>query len=132
MTHTLGTDPVPVEGKVFRHQFKAKHGFRLTPTISNDNDIPLYEPRIVISVPEEVSAKEQPRLWQINIGQGYRQFFAEGFGPILRGVSRGPNESIYLIFPRPGQYSVKYSVSGIALDNITINVSGWFLLELTE
>lgn len=124
----------PIEGQTLRAAFNPNRGdYRLTPLLFNGNGkdgIPLNAPKIVIWFPIAVQARPS-RLWGPNTDETTRSFFTWAeFGPILTAPT-GVNESLFLTFPGPGKYPVKFRLEGIAR-NIALRKDGEFTLELVE
>lgn len=121
-----------IEGQTLRARFMSPDGeYRLTPLLFNGNagdGVPLLNPNIDVFFPVTVQASET-RLWAPNINETHRVFSTgPDFGPVLTAPS-GVNESLFLKFPRPGRYQVRFRLSGIAKD-LALRKDGEFTLEL--
>jgi len=111
--------------------FEQRDDFCLAVRICNDNDnIPLDQPQILIQLRPDITVRPL-KLWQYNIDNNTRDLFAQISKSVIKGTCLGPNEILSLGFPKPGTYTVRYRISGIAR-GVTINVDGKLKLELTK
>lgn len=116
--------------EVLRAPFEQRNDYCLAVRICNDNEVPLRDSHVFLSLPLKVIV-QRPKLWQYdNIKKKHDLVWRTDLS-ILQGLCNGPNEIVRLGFPRPGSYPVNYTISGIVREK-TITVNGMFYLELTE
>jgi hypothetical protein len=110
---------------------EAKNDYRITPFVINDNQFPLYNPRIAILLPREIEVKSFKGYWRRASDVPAYQVWVTEFDLVLRGEARGVDDWLLLKFPRSGVYEVKYSIKGI-IQGIAINTEGSFNLSLIK
>lgn len=98
---------------VLRKKFVAGAEYRFTPTIHNSSrSATLASPvQLYLNLPTELAVKK-PRLWVIADVDEFTQYVANIPADIPPGASNTLNESLFIVFPRPGRYRATYSIHG--------------------
>jgi hypothetical protein len=130
-TSTQFKRTMPLYGETLRNAFrKERDDYRLTPFVGNGNKAPLYEPRIRIELPINITVKPT-KYWMPDVGSNSHIFTTTPFGTVTKGYAQGVNESLFLTFPKPGLYRINYLITGIS-GGTSISIPGNFNIELVE
>jgi len=103
---------------------------RLTLNAENDNKkIPFLGPRMFITMSAKI-AVEKPKYWILtDINNEYQTYWVEQFGDIYNGEIRGPDESLFLRFPKVGHYEFQFVLQGTTPQRLA-RISDTFSVEV--
>ena len=114
--HTSNKEPILFVNNqaVLRNKFGEGREYRFTPTVHNGSKtVTLVNPvQLYINLPTELKVKK-PSLWVIaDVDNEFTQYTASIPADIPPGTGNTLNESLFIVFPRPGRYRSTYSIHG--------------------
>ncbi len=114
--HTSNDEPILFANNqaVLRNKFVEGNVYRFTPTIHNGSEIvTLANPvHLYINLPTGLQVA-RPKLWVISgTDSGFTQYVARIPAAIPPGTGSTLNESLFVIFQKPGRYLATYSIHG--------------------
>ncbi|MBI3312416.1 MAG: hypothetical protein HYZ88_02705 [Candidatus Omnitrophica bacterium] len=119
---------------VLRNKFAEEKVYRFTPMIYNKNEgETISDPEIYINLPAELKIMN-PRLWRLTDdvdGLQYHAGLPESNIPPFSML--GINESLFIVFPKPGRYEASYSIKGTTKKGVGVSVDNRkFYFDLTR
>ncbi len=114
--HTSNDEPIlfASDQAFLRNEFVAGRKYRFTPTIHNGSEmVTLANPvQLYINLPTELQVV-RPKLWVISgADSGSTQYVARVPDAIPPRTGGTLNESLFIVFPKPGRYFATYSIHG--------------------
>lgn len=134
--HTSNREPIVfVNNNAFlRSHFVKGKTYRFTPMIRNAHETVALATGVglFIELPKTLTV-QPPTLWRITDSEGdVVDYYAE-MAEIPPGASMGINESLFITFPSPGRYRVRYVIQGRATTGEGFEqIARTFYFELTE
>ena len=117
---------------VLRNRFVEGNYYRFTPTV--DNLTPrsaLIGVILFLDIPAELDIKPT-KIWRIaEITGKVKEYFAV-IDEVPFGISMGIDESLFVRFPHPGKYPVRYTIAGRTTTAGLPKIQRQFVFELTE